>query len=324
MAKVLVPGGAGYIGSHVVRALLGAGHDVVVLDNLSTGFRQAVHRDARLEVMDLADRESVAALLDRERFDAAVHFAASIVVPESVADPLKYYMNNTVNTTALIEGLVRTGVEAVIFSSTAAVYGMPAGGVASEDTPTAPINPYGRSKLMSEWVLEDTAAATALRYVALRYFNVAGAALDNTIGQRTPAATHLIKVAAQAALGRRDSLSIFGTDYDPPDGSGVRDYIHVEDLARAHVDALTHLLAGGDSKVLNCGYGHGASVREVLDTMKRVTGVDFPVVEAPRRAGDPPTLIADARRIRDELGWTPQQDDLELICRTAHAWEATL
>jgi len=322
--KVLVPGGAGYIGSHVVRALLDSGHQVVVLDDLSTGFREAVHRDARLEVLRLEDTDAVSELLRAERFDAAVHFAASIVVPESVSDPLKYYRNNTVNTTNLIAGLVETGVNAMIFSSTAAVYGLPDDGVAREDTPTAPINPYGRSKLMSEWVLEDTAKATDLRYVALRYFNVAGASLDNTIGQRTRNATHLVKVAAQAALGRRDALTIFGTDYDTPDGTGVRDYIHVEDLARAHVDALDHLLSGGDSEILNCGYGHGSSVRQVLDTMRRVTGVDFTVTEGERRAGDPPTLVADASRIRQVLGWTPQHDDLELICRTAHAWEATL
>lgn len=323
MAQVLVPGGAGYIGSHVVRALLAAGHQVTVLDNLSTGFREAVDDRAAFVECELADKTAVRRVVS-QGFDAAVHFAASIVVPESVEDPLKYYTNNTVNTTALIGALVDHGVENMIFSSTAAVYGLPPGGVAVETQPTAPINPYGRSKLMSEWVLEDTSRATALRYVALRYFNVAGASLDNTIGQRTRGATHLVKVAAQAALGMRDNITIYGTDYDTPDGTGVRDYIHVEDLANAHVAALQHLLDGGDCQVLNCGYGRGASVREVLDTMRRVSGVDFPVAEGPRRAGDPPTLIADASRIGQVLDWTPQHDDLDLICRTAYAWEKSL
>jgi UDP-glucose 4-epimerase len=324
MARVLVPGGAGYIGSHVVRQLIGAGHEVVVLDNLSTGFRDAVDPAAQLVVMDLADVPAVRELVASGRFDTVMHFAANIVVPESVADPLKYYLNNTVNTTHLIQACVDGGVHQFIFSSTAAVYGMPDTGAASETTPTEPINPYGRSKLMSEWVLQDVSAATPLRYVALRYFNVAGAALDGTIGQRTKGATHLIKVASQAALGRRRRLSIFGTDYDTPDGTCVRDYIHVEDLARAHLDALTWLGAGGDSQILNCGYGHGASVRQVLDTMRRVSAVDFEVVEVGRRAGDPPALIARADRIREVLGWVPRHDDLDLICKSAWAWEASL
>lgn len=323
MSKVLVVGGAGYIGSHVARQLCEAGHTVEVLDDLSSGFAEAVLPPAHLHRATLSDDDTVRRVLARG-FDAVMHFAASIVVPESVADPLGYYTNNTVNTTALIAACVDAGVPRFVFSSTAAVYGLVEGGVVSEDTPPAPINPYGRSKLMSEWVLQDTAYATDLRYVALRYFNVAGASLDGVLGQRTRDATHLIKVAAQAALGRRPGISVFGTDLPTPDGTGVRDYIHIEDLARAHLHALDHLTAGGDSRVLDCGYGHGASVREVLDTMKRVSGVDFAVHDAPPREGDAPMLIARASRIRQELGWEPRHDDLELICRTALDFERSL
>ena len=323
MAKVLVTGGAGYIGSHVVTALADNGHDVIVFDNLSTGFAEAVDSRAKLIVGDLTDGAAVRTVL-RDGIDAVLHFAANIVVPESIENPLKYYTNNTTNTTNLVSACVELGVQRFIFSSTAAVYGTPESGEADEGTPTEPINPYGRSKLMSEWVLRDAAAASELRYVALRYFNVAGAAPDGKNGQRTRGATHLITVAAQAALGRRDEVHVFGTDYGTPDGTGVRDYIHIQDLASAHIAALDHLLNDGTSETLNCGYGHGASVREVLSTMQRVSGVDFNIVEAPRRTGDSAKLIANADRIRRVLDWTPQFDDLELICRSAFDWEQTL
>ncbi|WP_018718801.1 UDP-glucose 4-epimerase GalE [Arhodomonas aquaeolei] len=318
--RILVTGGAGYIGSHVVHELLAGGHEVVVYDNLSTGHAWAVG-EASLVVADLADRETLASVL-REGFDAVMHFAAHIVVPESIADPLRYYANNTGNTLGLLTEVTAAGVPQFVFSSTAAVYGIPETELVSEDTPLAPINPYGASKMMSERMLMDAAAASSLRYGILRYFNVAGAHPDGHIGQATPAATHLIKVACQTALGRRPSLSVFGTDYATPDGTCVRDYIHVVDLARAHVQLLDHLAAGGDSRVYNCGYGHGSSVREVVDTVRRVHGAPFEVEEAPRRAGDPPALVADSTRLRRELGWTPAFDDLETIVRHAYQWES--
>ncbi len=321
--SVLVTGGAGYIGSHVVRRLVEAGHRVVVYDNLSTGRREAV-LGAPLVVADLADEARLRRCFADGGFDAVLHFAASIVVPESVADPLSYYANNTANTLALVRCCAAFGVDRFVFSSTAAVYGEPAGGVADEGDPVAPINPYGASKAMSERILSDYANASAFRHVTLRYFNAAGADLEARIGQSFPGATHLIKVACEAAVGKRASVTLFGTDYDTPDGTGIRDYIHVEDLAAAHLDALDHLAAGGESLVLNCGYGHGASVREVLDCVKRVSGVDFPVVEGPRRAGDPARLIARSARIREALGWRPRHDDLETIVRTALAWERKL
>ncbi|MGA7964776.1 MAG: UDP-glucose 4-epimerase GalE, partial [Gammaproteobacteria bacterium] len=297
--KLLVTGGAGYIGSHVTRQLSEAGHEVVVYDNLSTGKAHAVI-GAELVVGDLADGALLDALFARHAFDGVLHFAASIVVPESVADPLKYYANNTGNMLNVLERVAAHDVRHVVFSSTAAVYGMPEVAQVSEQTPLAPINPYGASKMMSERVLADLARARkSLSYVALRYFNVAGGDPEGRIGQETPNATHLIKVACQAALGQRDGVDIFGTDYATPDGTCVRDYIHVEDLARAHGDALDYLAAGGDSVTLNCGYGHGASVREVLETVQAVSGVDFPVREAARRAGDPPHLIAANERIRE-------------------------
>jgi len=316
---LLVTGGAGYVGSHVTRQLLAAGHRVTVLDNLSTGHAWAVG-EAELVAADLADREALDAVLARG-VDAILHFAASVVVPESVSDPLKYYGNNTRNTLGLFEAAHRHGVGAVIFSSTAAVYGLPDSGKVDESAPLAPINPYGASKMMSERILTDLAAASVLRYGILRYFNVAGAEPRARMGQATPEATHLIKVACEAALGARAGVSVFGTDYPTADGTGVRDYIHVEDLAGAHVQLLEHLAAGGDSRLYNCGYGHGYSVREVVEAVRRRSGVHFPVDEAPRRAGDPAALVADATRLRRELGWTPQYDDLDTIVDHALAWE---
>lgn len=319
--KVLVTGGAGYIGSHVVRQLGEAGHEVVVYDNLSTGHRWAV-LSGELVVGELADREKLSALFSKHGFDAVLHFAAHIVVPESVSDPLKYYGNNTRNTLGLLEVCDRFQVRHFVFSSTAAVYGMPESAPVSEETLLAPINPYGASKMMSERMLIDlTAASSSLNHVILRYFNVAGADLQGRIGQATPEATHLIKVACQAALGMRSGLSIFGNDYQTPDGTCIRDYIHVEDLARAHVMALDYLERGGSSRIFNCGYGHGYSVLEIVDTVKRVSGVDFPVQLAGRRAGDPPELVADSRKIKEILKWEPSHDDIELVVRTALDWE---
>jgi UDP-glucose 4-epimerase len=325
MAKVLVTGGAGYIGSHTTLALLEAGCEVVVYDNLSTGRPEAVLPPARLVVGDLAETDRLDALMAEEAFDAVLHFAGSIVVPESGENPLKYYMNNTNNTTELIRLAVKNAIPRFVFSSTAAVYGMPDTPAVTEDSPTKPINPYGRTKLMSEWVIEDTAAAhPGFSFVILRYFNVAGADPKGRIGQCTPNATHLIKVASQAALGRREALHIFGTDYDTPDGTCIRDYIHVADLAAAHVLALQHLEAGNPSGIFNCGYGHGYSVREIVAAVKRVSGVDFPVVESGRRAGDPPALISDPSRIRATMAWVPRHDDIEAIALSAYAWEKGL
>lgn len=319
--KVLVTGGAGYIGSHVVRQLAQAGHDIVVFDNLSTGYRWAVTA-GELVVGDLADESAVNDLFSEHRFEAVLHFAANIVVPESVANPLKYYSNNTRNTLNLLKAIERHQVSYVVFSSTAAVYGMPEQTVLTEDLPLAPINPYGASKMMSERMIMDLAAASDLNYVILRYFNVAGANPDGLLGQATPEATHLIKVACECVTGQRDGMSVFGTDYGTRDGTCVRDYIHVEDLAKAHVMALDYMAGGGESKVLNCGYGRGFTVREVIDVVKQQSGVDFPVAETERRAGDPEALMADNSRIKAVLGWTPDYDDLQTIVKTALAWEA--
>jgi UDP-glucose 4-epimerase len=317
---ILVTGGAGYIGSHVVRQLGEAGERVVTLDNLSTGFREAVTH-GELVVGNTGDRDLVTRVLAEHQVDTVMHFAAHTIVPESVSNPLKYYGNNTCATRNLLQCAAEAGVKHIVFSSTAAVYGLPPGGVAREDTPTAPINPYGTSKLMSEWMLRDLAAAGGPSYVALRYFNVAGSDPGGRIGQSTPNATLLIKVACEVACGKREALTIFGTDYDTPDGTGVRDYIHVEDLASAHLDALAWLRDGGDSQVLNCGYGHGYSVREVVQAVERASGRPLPVREADRRPGDPSTLVADANRIRELFGWTPALDDLDKIVATSLAWE---
>lgn len=321
---VLVTGGAGYIGSHMVLALVDAGEPVVVLDNLSTGFRWAVHPSATFIEGDVADADLVARIVAEHDITAVVHFAARIVVPESVADPLGYYLANTVKTRALLEALVKAGVPHMIFSSTAAVYGMVGNDPVAEDALLSPISPYGRSKLMSEWMLEDTAVATPLRYVALRYFNVAGADPAGRSGQSTAGATHLIKVACETALGKRAAMSAFGTDYPTPDGTCLRDYIHVSDLVAAHLDALNHLRRGGASGVYNCGYGRGYSVLEVIETVKAVSGVDFTVNYAPRRPGDPAAIVAKADRIRAAIGWTPRLDDLETIVRHALDWERSL
>jgi len=321
--SILVTGGAGYIGSHVVLQLVAAGERVVVLDNLSTGFASAV-LGAELVTGDVGDAELVGALLRERDIDTVLHFAARTIVPESVADPLRYYGNNTCATRSLLACCAAAGVRHIVFSSTAAVYGIPADGRAREDTPTSPINPYGTSKLMSEWMLRDLAAAGGPRYVALRYFNVAGCDAAGRVGQSTKNATLLMKVACETALGKRPNVLIFGTDYATPDGTGVRDYIHVDDLARAHLDALRYLRDGGTSATLNCGYGHGYSVREVLAAVARAHGAPVAAIEHPRRAGDPPSLVADAQRIRGVLGWQPRCDDLDLIARTALAWERKL
>lgn len=325
MPTVLVTGGAGYIGSHTALALTQAGYDVIVYDNLSTGRAEAVLPPARLVVGDLAETTKLASLMQEARFTAVLHFAGSIIVPESVENPIKYYKNNTTNTTALVELALRHRIPHFIFSSTAAVYGVPGTVPVTEDAPTAPINPYGRSKLMSEWTIFDAAAAHPnFRPVVLRYFNVAGADPGGRLGQCTPQATHLIKVAAQTALGRREALSIFGTDYPTPDGTCIRDYIHVTDLAEAHVRALRHLEGGGDPGVFNCGYGHGYSVREIIAAMQAAIGHEFPVRTAPRRAGDPPALVADSTRIQRVMGWQPQHDRIEEIVKSAYLWERRL
>ena len=323
--SVLVTGGAGYIGGHMVLALLDAGEQVVVLDNLSTGFRWAVPEAATFVEGDFGDQDLTARIIAEHGVDAVAHFAAKIVVPESVTDPLGYYLNNTAKARALIETVVRSGVRRFIFSSTAAVYGEPEVSPVAEETPKAPINPYGRSKLMVECMLEDACRAHDLRAVVLRYFNVAGADPQGRLGQSTPNATHLIKIAVQAALGHRDGMDVFGTDYPTPDGSCVRDYIQVSDLIAAHVLALKHLRDGGASLTCNCGYGRGLSVLEIVDVVKRISGVDFPVRIAGRRAGDPASLVAGADRVRGVLGWRPRfADDVQAIVTQALDWERRL
>jgi UDP-glucose 4-epimerase len=322
-SSVLVTGGAGYIGSHVVLQLRERGERVVVLDNLSTGFRQAV-ADTALIVGDMGDMDLVSRVLQEHQVDTVMHFAAKTIVPESVREPLRYYANNTSMTRNLLESCQRSGVKQFVFSSTAAVYGMPESGIAREDMPLAPINPYGTSKLMSEWILRDLAAVTDFRYVSLRYFNVAGSDTQCRIGQATAKATLLIKVACEAVVGKRSHVSIYGTDYPTPDGTGVRDYIHVQDLARAHLNALDYLRGGGQAVVLNCGYGHGYSVREVLESVQRVSGKKLDIRTEPRREGDPPSLVARADGVRALLGWKPELDDLDTIVRTALRWEEKL
>ncbi len=321
---VLVTGGAGYIGSHMVHALADAGERVVVLDNLSTGFDWAVAKGVPLVVGETGDQPLVSRLIAEHDVSEIIHFAASIVVPESVADPLGYYRNNTSNSRSLIECAVKGGVKRFIFSSTAAVYGDPATIPIGEDGPTCPMSPYGSSKLMTEIMLRDAGMAHGLDSVILRYFNVAGADPQLRSGQSTAGATHLIKVAVECALGKRSKIDVYGTDYPTPDGTCLRDYIHVTDLARAHADALAYLRAGGRPVTLNCGYGHGFSVLEVVETVKRVSGVDFRVDLAPRRPGDPARIVAKSELIRETLGWRPQFDDLATIVGHALAWERTL
>lgn len=321
---VLVTGGAGYIGSHMVLALLDAGEKVVVLDNLSTGFRWAVPPEVPLVQGDFGDEDLVTETLARYDVTAIAHFAAKIVVPESVADPLGYYLNNTAKARSLIEGAVDAGIQHFIFSSTAAVYGDPQSNPVTESETLKPVSPYGRSKLMVEWMLEDVGKAHGLRTAVLRYFNVAGADPKGRTGQSTANATHLIKVAVQTALGHRPGMEIFGTDYPTPDGSCVRDYIQVSDLAAAHLDALRYLRAGGESITCNCGYARGYSVLEVIDVVKKVSGIDFPVKISGRRAGDPAAIVAANDKIRSALGWTPKYDDLEAIVRQALQWEQYL
>lgn len=331
MSRILVTGGAGYIGSHTVRQLVRAGFDVTVIDNLYSGFRWAVDDAADFVEADVGDYPLVCDLMASRGIEAVIHFAGHVVVFESVDDPLKYYRNNTVNSQRLIQACRDSGVSQFLFSSTCSVYGDAGGEPIAETTPLNPINPYARSKLMTEWMLEDTArglspdgSPSGFRYIALRYFNVAGAAVDGSLGQATPEATHLIKIASEVACGKRDRMQIFGTDYDTPDGTCIRDYIHVDDLAAAHVMALRYLLDGGATAVLNCGYGRGYSVREVVDLMRKVSGRNLIAEETARREGDPQVLIANNSRIRETLGWTPRHDDLELICRNALDWEAGL
>jgi UDP-glucose 4-epimerase len=321
---VLVTGGAGYIGSHTVHALVDAGESVVVLDNLSTGFAQALPAPLLPIVGDVGDQRLVSSLIDQYEVEAVIHFAGSTIVPESMKDPLGYYRNNTANSRTLIEAAVKGGVRHFIFSSTAAVYGNPARVPVAEDDPTVPLSPYGWSKLMTEVMLRDTTAAHGLGHVALRYFNVAGADPQLRTGLSTPGATHLIKVAVEAALGRRDRIDVFGTDYPTPDGTCIRDFIHVSDLARAHLAALDYLRTGGASVTLNCGYGRGYSVREVLGAVRNAIGHDFPVNFDARRPGDIMVSVAAAARIRELLRWTPELDDLDAIVGHALAWERHL
>ena len=320
----LVTGGAGYIGSHMTLELLDAGSQVVVVDDLSTGLAAAVPETAQFVRADIADQALLQRLIKELGIDAILHFAGSVVVPDSVANPLAYYLNNTVKSRSLIETAVATGVRHFIFSSTAAVYGMPGSEPVAEQAALKPLSPYGNSKLMTEMMLADAARAHELSYVVLRYFNVAGADPQGRSGQSTPRATHLIKVACEAALGKRRYLEVFGTDYPTPDGTCVRDYIQVSDLARAHSAALAYLRAGGASETFNCGYGRGFSVLEVVEAVKRVSGRSFDVRLGPRRPGDPAQIVAASAKIRKALGWAPAYQDLDVIVRQALAWEDQL
>ncbi|HEY7230387.1 MAG TPA: UDP-glucose 4-epimerase GalE [Pseudolabrys sp.] len=321
---VLVTGGAGYIGSHMVHELVDSGEPVAVLDNLSTGFRFLIPTSVPFIAGSSGDRALVSQAIAHHRVTAIIHFAASIVVPESISDPLGYYSNNTMNSCALLDTAIKSGVREFIFSSTAAVYGNASNKPVREDAPTVPISPYGTSKLMSEIMLHDAGKAHGLRFVALRYFNVAGADPKLRTGQATPGATHLIKVACETAIGRRPKMSVFGTDYPTPDGTCIRDYIHVTDLVKAHSAALAYLRSGGASATFNCGYGHGSSVLEVIAAARRASGRDFPVEISERRPGDPSSLVANVDRIRAALSWRPQFQNLDTIVAHALAWEKQL
>lgn len=321
---ILVTGGAGYIGSHMVLELVDAGEDVVVLDNLSTGFKWAIAPAAKLIVGDIGDQELLQTVFKQNKIEAIIHFAGSIVVPDSVSDPLGYYYNNTVKSRALMAAAVEAGVKMFIFSSTAAVYGSPKENPVSEAADLNPMSPYGSSKLMTEIMLRDTSIAHDFRYVALRYFNVAGADPKGRSGQSTPRATHLIKVACETALGKRDKMQVFGTDYPTPDGTCIRDFIHVKDLARAHMSALAHLRKGGKSDIFNCGYSKGYSVLQVIEAVNRVARKNLNVELGPRRPGDPPAIVAASTKIRSQLGWVPEHDDLDRIVAQALAWEKNL
>lgn len=323
--KILVTGGAGYIGSHVLNQLkMLAEHDVTIIDNLSTGKREAILY-GELVVGDVGDEAFLEKILSSQKFEAVIHFAGSVVVPESVSNPLKYYLNNTINSFKLMNACVKHGVNKFIFSSTAAIYGSLETGVASEETATNPESPYGRTKLMTEWMLQDVALAhPQFNYVILRYFNVAGASLDGLIGQSTPQATHLLKVACESATGKRAGMQIFGTDYDTKDGTCIRDFIHIDDLARAHICALNYLAQGNKSVTLNCGYGQGLTVSEMIATTKRLSGIDFKVELAPRRAGDCAVVMSEAKKIREVLGWVPLNNNIDVIVKSALEWEKKL
>ena len=329
--SVLVTGGAGYIGSHTAHQLIENGHSVVVLDNLSTGFKNAVPEQAVFVQGDVGDSALVSQVINEHQIEDIIHFAAHLLVPESVAKPMKYYRNNVVSSQSLINTALENNIKNFIFSSTCAVYGMVETFPVDEETRVQPISPYGRSKTVTEWTLGDINTAkiaghldTEFNYVALRYFNVAGARPDGKLGQMTEDSIHLVKVCAETVLGVREKITVFGTDYETPDGTCIRDYIHVDDLATAHLDALTYLRGGGQSDIFNCGYGHGYSVQEIIDVMKKVSGVDFNVEQGTRREGDPPAIAANNKKIKDKLNWEPKYDDIELICRTALNWEKSM
>ncbi|WP_413578485.1 UDP-glucose 4-epimerase GalE [Bdellovibrio sp. HCB290] len=323
--RILVTGGAGYIGSHTANQLIQAGHHVVVFDNLSTGFIESVPKNSVFEKGDVTDAAALSGVMVRHKIEAVIHFAAKLSVAESVSHPTSYYHNNTLGMLNLVQACKDNNIKYVVFSSTAASYGHGVeSGLLNETLPTVPINPYGWSKVMSERILTEGGKEYGIKNVILRYFNVAGAALDGKNGQKTANAYHLIHVGSQAAVGKRKQVAIYGTDYPTPDGTCIRDYIHVEDLAQLHVLALNYLVAGGESDVFNCGYGHGFSVREVLTTLRKVSGNEFPIVEEGRRAGDPAILIADSSKIRKAFKWEPKYDNLEVICKSAFDWERSL
>jgi len=322
--KILVTGGAGYIGSHTTNALIESGFDVVIVDDLSTGFEKLIHPKAKFYLASVLDSEAIKEIMLTENISGVIHFAAKIIVPESIQRPLDYYLNNTMGVLSMLEACKASHVKNFVFSSTAAVYGNASMELINESTPTAPINPYGHSKLFSEQIIRDSQIEFGLESVILRYFNVAGASASMRFGQLSKTATHLIKIASETACSKRDSMSITGIDYPTADGTGVRDYIHVEDLADIHVLAMKHLLAGGTSEIFNCGYGHGASVKEVIETIKKVSGNNFLTLEAPRRLGDAAQLVADSSKLRKTLNWIPKRDNLELICQSAYLFEKNL